>query len=385
MNEFVIGNKKITYETMETNTYNIKVSEEIYIEENALSDVLVGEVDMSVYKFYQADNPELTREDYELSESFKQIITRFPHTNTEKISLEKEMYEIKQVPVFITVKDYLVARMNPEAHEVFLVQLEKIQKLALIKTNERQMLPDQKVKQLMTDGTYGVRTYICDSQKSNERKIQEKLVYGDEFYGFGSYSYAGYIEFLPEYEVLTYDEFHEQYGKYIYSMTIKKNDVVIPLLWPDYLYHRPENHLEFGVLSEVENKRYELFNDWKMGDKVQIEVLADGFEDVHFTSYLRKPLEVKPKLSKKQYLLGEDIVIELGEDILDEISLNHEIVKIIPPKKETISSQIRINDESNFIVISTNEQYPTGHYQIRVNSDIYGQLLIVATLKKEKE
>lgn len=101
--------------------------------------------------------------------------------------------------------------------------------------------------------------------------------------------------------------------------------------------------------------------------------------------FLRKPLEVKPKLSKKRYLLGEEIVIELGEDILDEIRLNQEIVKIIPPKKETITSQIKINDESNSIVISTNEEYPTGHYQIRINSDIYGQLLIVATLKKEKE
>lgn len=383
MNKLIIGNDVLTYQTTESKKYCVKLSDEFYVKESVLDCFIIGEVDMFVYDFYYSDNQELEEKDYVLSESFQRIITRFPHTNMEKISYEKDTYVIKHVGVVVSVKDYVIAQSEQQTYHTFLSQFEKINQVKLVSQKEKK--PLEKLKRLMLDGTFGKREYITN-QHHQAQSIQHKLTYGDEFYGFGSYSYAGFIEFLPEYHVTTYDDFHEQYGKYIYSMVIKRHNIVVPLLWPDYLYHRPENHLEFGVLSDENIKRYDLFNDWEEGDNIQIDILAEGFEDVSFTSTLKKPLKQKPKRTKESYLLGEDIEIELPKDILDEIKEDRTIVDVIPPNQEDAMkemSSLVLNQSSMSIL--TKETFKTGHYQIRIHSHQYGQLLIVATLKKKKE
>lgn len=177
-----------------------------------------------------------------------------------------------------------------------------------------------KRKRLFLDGTYGSRVLLEEKLGQNVHPIQDKLEYVNELYSFAHYSYAAMVQFLPEYEINTYDQFHEAYGKFVYSFTVTKNGQTIPLLWPDYLYHKPENHLEFGLLANTKEPRYQLFDHWEANEIVKIDILAEGFEDVQFETHLKQPMSFPPKLSKSEYTFGEVICLSLDPRLVRELA-----------------------------------------------------------------
>ncbi|EOL43396.1 hypothetical protein [Enterococcus caccae] len=385
MNELNINGFSIKYDTEETEQCSLKLSDVLYIENKEFPRYLIGETTMTFFDFYQADCPELQESDYRLSEKFQQIIERFPHTNQQKIMVnESGSYSIKKVPVYITMEDFIMAEANSKIYPQFSKKKTLIQSLTPINDDEIASIASYKRKRLFLDGTYSSRILLKSGQEKKVQPIQEKLEYVNEMYYFAHYSYAAMIQFLPEYEITTYDQFHESYGKFVYSFTITKNGQTIPLLWPDYLYHKPENHLEFGLLANTTESRYQLFNQWEKDELVTVEILAEGFEDVQFETYLKQQMCVPPKLSKSVYSLGETICLSIDRGVVKELSEEKAIVELFKTKKTSVngySLDYQLKEEQ-LLLPSAQFERP-GRYQLKIKSDRYGQLLFLITIKQE--
>ncbi|OJG89983.1 hypothetical protein RV15_GL001549 [Enterococcus silesiacus] len=359
------------------------LDQQIYIDDKKIPRYFIGETTMTFFDFYHADSPDFQEMDYQLSGKFKQIIGRFPHTNQQKITLnDGGSYSIKQVPVYILAKDYIVAEIMPETYPMFRKKLQGIQLLTTIDEENVAELNGYKRKRLCLDGTYGSRELLESSHKKNVQEVQDKLEYVNEMYYFAHYSYAGMVQFLPEQKINTYDQFHEAYGKYIYSFTVTKNGQTIPLLWPDYLYHKPENHLEFGLLANTEQLRYQAFDQWEKGEQVRIDILADGFEDVHFITYLKQPMGVIPKMSKSEYADGEMICLSIDPGLINELKQQAPLFELYKTKKNSengYSLNYELTEEQLLLPSKQFEQ--TGRYQLKITSELYGQLLFLFTIK----
>jgi hypothetical protein len=367
----------IQYDTKMTTACPVRLEQSLYIEDQALPRYLIGTSTLNLFEYYQAECPQLQKNDYQLTEQFQQIINRFPHTNQQVQFDGKGSYRIKEVPICITTKDYLLALLMPEHYPDFNEQLTKLSRLQFLK-----MTTDCQRKRLYLDGTFGSRALIEGVQEAPVQAIQKKLTFGEEYYYFGFYTYAGTIQFLPEYQIETYEQFHEAYGKYIYSVTLKKGNQVVPLLCPDYLYHQPENHLEFGLLADTEAQRYAPFQQWKAGEEIAVEILAEGFEDVVLTTTMKQALKQRPMLSKMAYSLGEDVILSVDAELLAE--LDHQAQLTVLKGKECMNHPAVICDTKEERLILVGEQFTeAGHYQLKINRSNYGQLLFLFMLREE--
>lgn len=384
MSQLDFENSTITFVKEQTEKYSVKLDDQTYIENIELPCYFIGVATLSFFEFYQADSPSLTENDYVLSEKFQQIITRFSHTNSEQIGLVENTYVINQVPVYIETKDYLLAKIYPEKYSKFLQKISDIQDLQAVSKEEVKALKSYKRKQLLLEGTYGSRKLLIKANEKNGQLIQDKLEYVNELYSFSHYSYAGMVQFLPEYGITSYDQFHEVYGKYIYSCTITKNGQTIPLLWPDYLYHKPENHLEFGLLADTDQKRYQLFNSWVANEEVIIEILATNFEDVHFKAKLKQPMKVKPQLSQSEYLPEDTICLTVDPEIIDELEQKEAHFEVVRANRTTVKSeQLRYELSGNQLLLPSRQLGKQGRYQLKIFSERFGQLLVLFTIKRE--
>ncbi len=385
MNEIKINDFFIKYETVQTEQCPLKLADQVYIENIPLPRYLIGEATMSFYDFYHADCPELQESDYRLSEKFQQIIGRFPHTNQQKIMLnEYGSYSIMHVPVYVNTKDFILAKSNPAIYPDFSAKQAAIQSLTPIDEVEQTAIIGYKRKRLYLDGTYGPRILLENGLETNVQSIQVKLEYVNEMYYFAHYSYAAMVQFLPEYEITTYDQFHEAYGKYVYSFTMTKNGQTIPLLWPDYLYHKPENHLEFGLLANTDEARYRLFDRWEANESIKIEILAEGFEDVRFETHLKQPMSFPPKLSKSEYSLGDEICLSIDQGLIKELAEGNALFELFKTKKTSVNGySLEYKLTENQLVLSGEQFEKPGRYQLKIKSDTYGQLLFLVTIKQE--
>lgn len=384
MHEIIVDSFSIKYKTEKTEDCSVMLDEHTYIENKSLPDYFIGKTTLTAFEFYQADCPKLQEIDYQLSENFQQIIGRFPHTNQKKITLnDKASYDIKEVAIYITVKDYILAHSHPELYPEFREKLAAIQSLTPMTDDETSAFDRYKRKRLFLDGTYGVRELLEAGQEKNVQTIQEKLEYVNEMYYFARYNYAAMVQFLPEYGIQTYDQFHEAYGKYVYSFTVTKNDETVPLLWPDYLYHKPENHLEFGLLANTDQPRYRPFDNWTAGEPVTIDILADGFEDVRFETSLKQPQIFPPKLSKSDYFQGEPICLSVDPGVLKELAQQTAVIELIK-SKETSDKEYSLSYEfaENQLLLPSG-QLEAGRYQLKITSNVYGQLLFLFRIKQE--
>lgn len=386
MNEINFGIFSVKYDKEQTKHCPVKLDEQVYIEDKVLPSYLIGESTLLFFDFYQVDCPKLSESDYQLSEKFQQIISRFPHTNHQKIVLnDKGSYSIKEVPVYVTVKDYILAAISPEAYPKFNEKLKLFHMLKPVNENDQALVNGYKRKRLFLDGNYGARELLKNSQGKKVKSIQEKLEYVNELYYFAHYSYAAMVQFLPEYEITTYDQFHEAYGKYIYSVTITKNGITVPLLWPDYLYHKPDNHLEFGLLANSNQSRYQPFEQWEKEEEVRIDILAEGFEDVQFVTRLKQPMSFPPRLSKTEYILGETISLSIDKGLVKELeqqTARFELVKSKKNSEDGYALDFELLEEE--LLLSSAQFDKVGRYQLKIMSETYGQILFLFTLKKER-
>lgn len=386
MNELHVNGFSIKYDTVETEQCPLKLTDELYIENKVLPRYLIGETTMTFFEFYQADCPDFKESDYQLSEKFQQIIGRFPHTNQQKIRMnEYGSYSMKQVPVYIMTDEFIVAESDLASYPGYSKKRSLIQSLRPIPDEDSRVVGGYKRKRLTLDGTYSSRILLEESQKKNVQPIQEKLEYVNEMYYFAHYCYAGMVQFLSEYEITTYDQFHEAYGKFVYSVTITKNGQTIPLLWPDYLYHKPENHLEFGLLANTKEARYQLFDHWEKDEPIRIEILAEGFEDVRFETYLKEPMEFPPTLSKSEYSLGETICLSVDSGLVKEIAEKKAVFEVFKTKKTSVSGyslDYQLKEEQ--LLLPSAQFEKAGRYQLNITSDRFGQLLFLITIKQEE-
>lgn len=377
----VLESYTIAYDDHQTDQCPTKITEQLFIEKIDLPRYFIATVPMSFYTFYQADCPNLVKEDYYLSENFQKIIERFPHTNTKAVVFDGTTYQFTHIPVAIDTYTYLQAIINPDQSTDFLSEIAKMEEMTPFVEGQY----FGKRKELLLNGQYTKRKEWLQAEEGEEKRIQAKLAYVNEMYSFGQYSYAAMVEFLPEYGITTYEQFHEAYGQSIYSVTLTKNNQTIPLLWPDYLYHKPENHLEFGVLANDPNTRYTSFNQWKEGDIATLEILADGFEDVHFQTSLKKPLSAPPTLTKKEYLIGETITLALDNDVIEELDSGMAQLHIVSPKRTLIAQTDLIYEtKANQLLIPSAQLGDQGRFQLKIVSQRYGQLLLLFTLRKDK-
>lgn len=377
-------NSTITFAKEQTEKYSVKLDDQTYIENIEFPCYFIGVTTLSFFEFYQADSPHLTENDYVLTEKFQQIITRFPHTNAEKIRFVGEMYVIDQVPVYIETKDYLLAKIYPEKYSKFLQKIPDIEDLQAVSKEELDALKSYKRKRLLLEGTFGSRELLIKAKEKNGQLVQDKLEYVNELYSFAHYSYAAMVKFLPEYGITNYDQFHEAYGKYIYSFTITKNGQTIPLLWPDYLYHKPENHLEFGLLTDTDQKRYQSFNSWVADEEVIIEILATGFEDVYFKAKLKQPMTVRPQLSQSEYLPEETICLTVDSEIIEELKQREAHFEVVTANRTTVQAeQLNYEFSGNQLLLPSRQLGKQGRYQLKVFSKKFGQLLVLFTIKRE--
>lgn len=378
MKKVQIGPFTVRYEVVQTEQCPLKITENIYIEQDQRSNYLLGETTMSVYEFYLSVNPDLSEKEYQLSENFQRIIKRFPVTNQQKIFLDqKGSYSIRKVPVYITIQDYILAATEPETHSEF---LRKVENIHFFPIQESEGIS---YKRLRLDGRYASREKL-DEKKADVKIIQDQLELTNEMYYFGPYNYAGVIQFLPEYGISTYDQFHEAYGKHVYSFTISKAGQTIPLLWPDYLYHRPENHLEFGLLAQTNEGRYAAFEHWEAGEDIQIDLLAEGFEEVHFTSQLKKPLVNRPQLSQTEYKAGEQLSLLIDPELVAEVLNESASVVFVTPAKDSLDGLSILSETTDDQLLFSTDLLTKGRYQLKINSPVYGQLLFLFTVKQER-
>nr|MBO0434488.1 hypothetical protein [Enterococcus sp. DIV0849a] len=166
--------------------------------------------------------------------------------------------------------------------------------------------------------------------------------------------------------------------------SVTKKGKTIPLLWPDYLYHKPENHLEFGLLANTEQPRYQLFDQWELDEPIIIEILADGFEDVRFETTLKKPMNVPPKLSQSEYTLGETICLSVDPGLvkeLDKKTAEFELLKTKKTSENGYSLDYELLEDQ--LLIPSSQFEKAGRYQLKITSDVYGQLLFLFTIKQE--
>lgn len=385
MKEILLDPYIIRYEEYQTPQCSFRIGDQLFIEDVDLPRYFMATVQMSSYTFYHADCPMFSEADYLINDNFKKIIQKFPHTNKKKIEFDGVMYQFKDIPVVIDTHTYIQALIFPNKYKKCFAEIKKMENLSSLDSENYDQFIDKR-KELLLDGQYGKRINRSETIAKKNSNVQDKLAYVNEMYSFARYSYAAMIEFLPEYKIETYDQFHEAYGHAIYSMTIEKNHQKIPLLWPDYLYHNPENHLEFGILAGNIGNRYQAFNDWIEGDRITVEILAEGFEDVQFESVLKKPLEVIPGLSKNDCLIGEIIEANLSMDIIDELKNNTAHFDIVLPNKEILHQETvsyRLTD--NTLQIPSEQFGNQGRFQLKLYSEQYGQLLLLFTLRKDRK
>ncbi|MGY3778763.1 hypothetical protein [Isobaculum melis] len=381
-----IASFSIQYDTKPTTTCPIKIDSATYIEDKVLPKYLIGECDMTLPQFYQAACPQLTATDYVLSDGYQQIIRRFPHTNQVRLTLGTDaIYIIKAVPIYIEVKDYVQALIHPERFSEMSLEVAKIKNLKPIMQEEIIQLNTYKRKQLLLNGQYSERTLLDVTHSNNVQTIQNQLVYERELYDFAHYQYAGMIGFLPEYAIHTYEQFHEAYGQYIYSATLTKSGETIPLVWPDYLYHRPENHLEFGVLAES-TPRYQSFEYWQENDSVTVTILADGFEDVSFETKLKKPQNIRPQLSQNIYLMTETLSLTIDQGVLQELTEQTCQFEIVSPEKvKQNANELNYTITAKALLLDCNQFSRPGFYQLQLMSPTYGEMLFLFKIQLEEQ
>lgn len=329
-------------------------------------EYVIGKVDMTLETFYQSDCSAEVLADLKLATIFEPILKRQPTRNPRLQKQLNNHYCLKQVPVYMDLADYLVIK-DQVNHPLYPL----VQEWQDIKNVRADEVDACKYKRLLADGSYGKREYLG---KKRPKPVPFPLKILADYYQFMHYSYAAEIGFVSN-QVNSYEAFDQLYGRHIYSVIARINNQAIPLLWPDYLYHVPENHLELGFLKTEENLRYQLLNQWQAGDQLKIEIWADGFEDVCLVT------EFKANL-------GQPITATIKEEgIL--FRLPKALAKVIYPSKDKGSWYVEDSwqplpgkwlDEQTWLV--ANESLgDLSRYQVKWTHPLYGTYLTVVSVK----
>lgn len=117
---------------------------------------------------------------------------------------------------------------------------------------------------------------------------------------------------------------------------------------------------------------------------MSLDILAEGFEDVHFRTRLKQPMRFSPHLSKSDYILGETISLSIDNGLVKELeqqTARFELVKSKKISENGYSLDFELLEEE--LLLSGAQFEKAGRYQLKIISETYGQLLFLFTLKQE--
>ena len=248
--------------------------------------LLVGVTDMTAAEFYHSLAPGLGEDAYSLGSLWEGATGRFaPICPRLELVGEKGAltYVIHDVPVF--VGKAALAAPGAQAARARWAQVRDVVEVA-----DKTALAAQglyKAKGLLANGTFGPRVamgFDGDSLPAGLRDLGGRVAVAREFESFIYYTYACFIEAAPasgEKPVESFDDFAEFLGRDVYAIELERSGgAAIGLIWPDWICHEPDAHLELGVLFAGAGERYEAFSGFIAGERCVIRILATGCADI---------------------------------------------------------------------------------------------------------
>ncbi len=273
--------------------------------------LLVGVTDMMAAEFYHALTPDLGEQAYEMGPLWEGAASRFapicPRLELvgEKGSLT---YVIHDVEVFVSA----AALEDPAAGAARARWALARDVVEIADAEQLAALGLYKAKGLLADGSFGPRVPMTcgDTVLANLRDLSGRVVVAREFERFIYYTYACFIEAVPvpgEKPVEAFEEFAEFLGRDVYAIElVREGGASLGMIWPDWICHVPDAHLELGVLYAGAGERYEAFSGFAAGERCLVRILATGCADVELEVTLpaEPPRDFSETFYKKQLEKG---------------------------------------------------------------------------------
>ncbi len=247
--------------------------------------LLVGVTDMTAAEFYHALAPELSQAAYNLGPLWEGAAGRFaPICPRLELIGEKgaRTYVIHDVPVYVGH-----AALEAPGAEAARARWEQVRDVVEVAdTCALSELGLYKGKGLLADGSLGPRVAMGwdAAAPAGLRDMGGRVAVAREFERFIYYTYACFIEAVPacgEKPVETFEEFAEFLGRDVYAIELERaGGKALGMIWPDWICHKPDVHLELGVLYAGAGERYEAFSGFAAGERCVIRILASGCEDI---------------------------------------------------------------------------------------------------------
>lgn len=283
--------------------------------------LLAGVTDMPAHEFYHALTPELAPADYDLPALWEPVVQKYPPICPQLKLVGKpgtRSYVIHDVPV--VASEALVGPGGPATARERWTRVRDITRVD--SPEELATLTCYKVKPLLADGSFGARTLLHPDNARTCEDMAGRLTIDREFEKFIYYVYACFIEAHDEEGVDSYEAFRDFYGDRIYAIEVERegapqgveepagNDrdgaeaadrsgatadpnategspsesarptvaagqgAALGLLWPDWICHEPDAHLEIGLLYRGAGARYAGFSGFAAGERCVIRVPA---------------------------------------------------------------------------------------------------------------
>lgn len=263
--------------------------------------LLVGITDMPAHEFYHALAPQLGPRAYDLPALWEPTVRRYPPICPQLELVGKagaRSYVIHDVPV--VAPEALVGPQGSEAARQRWQAVRDVVRVASLEELAR--LTCYKVKQLAADGSFGPRTLLHPDNARACTDMAGRLELGREFEKFVYYTYACFVEPRAEEGVTDFAAFCELYGHDVYAIEVERAGTAgdahpdpgsspdptpaLGLLWPDWICHDPDAHLEIGLLYRGAGPRYAAFSGFAPGERCTIRILARGHLDLEIATTL---------------------------------------------------------------------------------------------------
>ncbi len=249
--------------------------------------LLVGVTDMTAAEFYHSLAPGLGDDAYNLGPLWEGAVGRFaPICPRLELVGEKgaRTYVIHDVPVYVS-KAALEAP-GAEAARARWAQVHDVVEIADAAALAAQGL--YKAKGLLADGAFGPRVAMGwdGAAPAGLRDMGGRVAVAREFERFIYYTYACFIEAVPvpgEKPVESFADFAKFLGRDVYAIELERaGGASLGMIWPDWICHEPDAHLELGVLFAGAGERYEAFSGFAAGERCVIRILATDCADIEF-------------------------------------------------------------------------------------------------------
>ena len=268
--------------------------------------LLVGLTDMTAAEFYHSLTPGVAQGAYMLGPLWEGVAERFAPL-CPRLELVGETgartYVIHDVPVYVGVAGLAARGAEPartrwsQVHDVR--EVASAAELSAVLAE----MGVYKAKGLLADGSFGPREQLGDAAAAGLRDMGNRVRVAREFERFVYYTYACFVEAVPaagEKPVETFEDFAEFLGRDVYAIELEREGgAALGMIWPDWICHKPDAHLELGVLFAGAGERYAAFGGFEAGEHCVIRILASGCADIELEVSL--PAEAPREFSETFY------------------------------------------------------------------------------------